>query len=142
MWTGFSHCKTTKSSRLEAQRIRLRNPLERSEKKAMASTASALSWNSSTWLQNPLNNFNQPTKFLDSGMVFVVVAQKKAKKVRKVKRNHRLHYLGSYVLPSVLVAGKFRKCIWNSEYCVSSCSDFRNSNGFPQQPNGVFLTAL
>ena len=71
----------------------------------MASTASALSWNS-TWLQNPLNNYNQPTKFSDDRTVFVVVAQKKARKLRKVKRHEKLH---SYVLPSVLVAGNLKK---------------------------------
>ncbi|WJZ89780.1 hypothetical protein VitviT2T_008972 [Vitis vinifera] len=50
----------------------------------MASTAAALSWSSSTWLQTSVNNFNQPRKFSDNRMVFVVVAQKKAKKLRKI----------------------------------------------------------
>ena len=75
----------------------------------MVSTAAALSWSSSTWFQTSVNNFNQPRKFSDNRMVFVVVAQKKAKKLRKVKRNRRLHDLGSYVFPSVLVAEKLEK---------------------------------
>ena len=75
-------------------------------------------------------------------MVFVVVAQKKAKKLRKVKRNRRLHDLGSYVFPSVLVAEKLEKWKWDFESCLSSCLGFLKLNGFSQQPNGMLVTAL
>ncbi|KAF8403152.1 hypothetical protein HHK36_011249 [Tetracentron sinense] len=43
-----------------------------------------LSWSSSSWLQSLGGNMNETTKFSDRGTVMVVVAQKKAKKTRKI----------------------------------------------------------
>lgn len=48
----------------------------------MASTA--LSWSSSYWLQNFGRKLNEPSIVSDKRMVSAVVAQKKAKKTRKV----------------------------------------------------------
>lgn len=48
----------------------------------MASTA--LSWSSSHWLQKFGRKLNEPSIVSDKGMVSAVVAQKKAKKTRKV----------------------------------------------------------
>lgn len=52
-----------------------------------SSTAATLSW-ASSWIQNLslTKNMNQTTKVSDNGSVLLIVAQKKAKKTRKVIR--------------------------------------------------------
>ncbi|KAK9279819.1 hypothetical protein L1049_013501 [Liquidambar formosana] len=50
----------------------------------MASTAATLSWSSSSWLQSLGKNMNETTKISDKRTVMAVVAQKKAKKTRKI----------------------------------------------------------
>jgi large subunit ribosomal protein L9 len=50
----------------------------------MASTASTLSWTSSSLLQSFTGNINQATKISDRGTALVIIAQKKAKKARTV----------------------------------------------------------
>ncbi|XP_062105159.1 large ribosomal subunit protein bL9c [Humulus lupulus] len=50
----------------------------------MASSASTLSWSSSTWLQSFSGNVNEPTKLSDRRTTFVILAQKKAKKTRAI----------------------------------------------------------
>ena len=51
---------------------------------AMASTASTLSWSSSSWLHSFGGNFNEASKPTDRRTASVILAQKKAKKTRKV----------------------------------------------------------
>ncbi|KAK9940008.1 hypothetical protein M0R45_016686 [Rubus argutus] len=50
----------------------------------MASTASTLSWTSSSLLQSFTGNINQATKISDRGTALVIIAQKKAKKARTI----------------------------------------------------------
>ncbi|PON42817.1 Ribosomal protein [Trema orientale] len=51
----------------------------------MASTASTLSWSSSSWLQSFGGNVNEPpTKLSDGRTTFVILAQKKAKRTRAI----------------------------------------------------------
>ncbi|XP_040992841.1 50S ribosomal protein L9, chloroplastic [Juglans microcarpa x Juglans regia] len=50
----------------------------------MASTASALSWSSSSWLHSFGGNLNEATKLPDRRTALVVLAQKKAIKTRKI----------------------------------------------------------
>ncbi|KVH90740.1 50S ribosomal protein L9, chloroplastic [Cynara cardunculus var. scolymus] len=52
----------------------------------MASPAASLSWNSSSWLSNRTltRNINHSAPISDRSSVFVILAQKKAKKTRKI----------------------------------------------------------
>ncbi|GAV69943.1 Ribosomal_L9_N domain-containing protein/Ribosomal_L9_C domain-containing protein [Cephalotus follicularis] len=51
---------------------------------ASASTAATLPWSRSSWLHSFVGTTNETTKLLDKRTVMVVVAQKKAKKTRKI----------------------------------------------------------
>lgn len=70
----------------------------------MASTASTLSWSSSSLLQSFTGNINQATKVADRATSFVVIAQKKAKKARTVMGSISL--LGVSFLHLFFINGK------------------------------------
>lgn len=61
---------------------------------AMASTASTLSWSSSSWLKSFGGNSNETSKLSDRRTALVILAQKKAKKTRKVILKEDVEYLG------------------------------------------------
>uniref|UniRef100_A0A5B7B8M5 Large ribosomal subunit protein bL9c n=1 Tax=Davidia involucrata TaxID=16924 RepID=A0A5B7B8M5_DAVIN len=62
----------------------------------MASAAASLSWNCSSWLHSHSlgRNMNETAKVSDRGSVMLVVAQKKAKKTRKIILKEDVEYLG------------------------------------------------
>ncbi|KAK7857727.1 50s ribosomal protein l9 [Quercus suber] len=60
----------------------------------MASTASTLSWSSSSWLRSFGGNSNEASKLSDRRTALVILAQKKAKKTRKVILKEDVEYLG------------------------------------------------
>ncbi|CAK9140155.1 unnamed protein product [Ilex paraguariensis] len=63
----------------------------------MASTATSLSWSSSSWLHTRSSltkSMNETTRFSDKDSVLAIVAQKKAKKTRKIILKEDVAYLG------------------------------------------------
>ncbi|KAL6204890.1 PREDICTED: 50S ribosomal protein L9, chloroplastic [Fragaria vesca subsp. vesca] len=74
----------------------------------MASTASTLSWSSSSLLQSFTGNINQATKTADRATSFVVIAQKKAKKARTIILKEDVADLGKQGQLVSVKAGYFR----------------------------------
>ncbi|XP_057956009.1 large ribosomal subunit protein bL9c [Malania oleifera] len=75
----------------------------------MASTAATLSWSSSSWLQSFGKNMNEPTPLPDRGSITVaVVAQKKAKKTRKIILKEDVAELGKIGQLVDVKAGYYR----------------------------------
>lgn len=76
----------------------------------MASTA--LSWSSSYWLQNFGRKLNEPSIVSDKRMVSAVVAQKKAKKTRKIILKEDVTELGKKGQLLDVKAGYFRNYLF------------------------------
>ncbi|KAM7279895.1 hypothetical protein ACFE04_007029 [Oxalis oulophora] len=74
----------------------------------MASSSSTLSWSSSSFLQTFNCSTNETTKLLDRKSTFVVLAQKKAKKLRKIILKEDVEYLGKKGESLEVKAGYFR----------------------------------
>ncbi|PON55367.1 Ribosomal protein [Parasponia andersonii] len=83
----------------------------------MASVASTLSWNSSSWLQSFGGNANEPpARCSDRRTTFVILAQKKAKKTRAIilkediaelgKKGELLHVKAGFYRNYLLPTGK------------------------------------
>lgn len=78
----------------------------------MASTASALSWTSSSLLQSFTGNINQATKISDRGTALVIIAQKKAKKARTVMLTNGFPFI-TWCFYSYHLYGYWDNCKWS-----------------------------